>query len=78
MRCWRRHSPPTWPISTLAPHFLRSVVMFVHLLTPVSGILWAHALRPSVLPAGLVTLGARLWLLLLVLWLGTSAHERVR
>jgi hypothetical protein len=52
--------------------------VLVHLLTPVSGILWAHALRPSLLPAGLVTLGARLWLLLLVLWLGTSAHERVR
>jgi hypothetical protein len=52
--------------------------VFVHLLTPVSGILWAHALRPSLLPAGLVTLGTRLWLLLLVLWLGTSAHARVR
>jgi len=52
--------------------------VLVHLLTPVSGILWAHALRPSLLPAGLVTLGTRLWLLLLVLWLGTSAHARVR
>jgi hypothetical protein len=52
--------------------------VLVHLLTPVSGILWAHAVRPSLLPAGLVILGARLWLLLLVLWLGTSAHEHVR
>jgi hypothetical protein len=52
--------------------------VLVHLLTPVSGILWAHAMRPSLLPAGLVTLGAKLWLLLLVLWLGTSADERVR
>jgi hypothetical protein len=52
--------------------------MFVHLLTPVSGVLWAHALRPSLLSAGLVTLGAKLWLLLLVLWLGISAHERMR
>jgi len=64
-------------------HFGRSVrpaasSVFVHLLTPVSGILWAHALRPALLPVGLVTLGARLWLILLVLWLGTSAHERVR
>ena len=51
--------------------------MLVHLLAPVSGILWAHALRPSLLPAGLVTLGARSWLLLLVLWLGSLLLRQV-
>src|SRR5207245_10607733 len=48
--------------------------VLVQLLTPVSGILWAHALRPSLLPAGVVSLGSRLWLVLLVLWLGTRAR----
>jgi hypothetical protein len=52
--------------------------VFVHLLTPVSGILWAHALRPSVLSAGVVSLASRLWLLVLMLWLGTCARERAR
>jgi hypothetical protein len=52
--------------------------VLVHLLTPVSGILWAHALRPSLLPAGVVSLASRLWLLVLMLWLGISARERVR
>ncbi len=59
-------SPPPAPSSVL-----------VHLLAPVSGILWAHALWPAGLPAGVVTLGARLWLLLLVLWLGSSLLRQV-
>ena len=60
-----------------APPAAASSVL-VHLLAAVSGILWAHALRPSLLAAGVVSLGARLWLLLLVLWLATRANERAR
>ena len=43
--------------------------LLLHALVPVSGLLWAYALRPDLLPRGLVWLGARCWLVLVVLWL---------
>lgn len=52
--------------------------VLVHLLAPISGVLWAHALWPARLSAGVVSLGSRLWLLLLGLWLATNARDRSR
>jgi len=46
--------------------------LVVHALVPLSGILWAHALRPDLLPPGVVWLGARSWLVLVGLWLAVK------
>jgi len=52
--------------------------LLVHALVPLSGILWAHALRPDLLPPAVVSLGSRSWLVLVGLWLAVKETDRRR
>jgi len=51
--------------------------LLVHVLLPLSGILWVHALGPGLLSPTVVWLGSRSWLVMVGLWLAVKNKERM-
>ena len=60
--------PPAVP-----PSFL-----LVQALVPLGAVLWAHALRPGLLPPALLGPSSRAWLAVVVFWFGVKKTERSR
>ena len=58
------------------PRSVSMPAVLARAMLPLGGLLWAHALRPGLVPPALLQVGPRAWLVAAVMWLGLEWTAR--